>query len=54
VRDLPSGTVTLGGWLRHRAEAEERMRKVAGPDFDRGYAEGRELTLDEAVSSALE
>ena len=44
----------LGGWLRHRAEAEERMRKVAGPDFDRGYAEGRELTLDEAVSSALQ
>ncbi len=44
----------LGGWLRHRAEAEERMRKVAGPDFDRGHAEGRELTLDDAVSLALE
>jgi predicted ATPase len=43
----------LGGWLRHRAEAEERMRQVAGPDFDRGYAEGRELTLDDAVSLAL-
>ena len=43
----------LGGWLRHRAEAEERIRAVAGPDFDRGYAEGRELTLDEAVSAAL-
>ena len=43
----------LGGWLRHRAEAEERMRKVAGPDFDRGYAEGRELDLDGAVSLAL-
>ena len=44
----------LGGWLRHRAEAEERMRKIAGPDFERGYAEGRELTLDDAVSLALE
>ena len=43
----------LGGWSRHRAEAEERMRKVAGPDFDRGYAEGRNLDLDAAVSLAL-
>jgi predicted ATPase len=43
----------LGGWQRHRTEAQERMRKVAGPDFDRGYAEGRELTLDDAVSLAL-
>jgi predicted ATPase len=43
----------MGGWQRHRAEAEARVRKVAGPDFDRGYAEGRELTLDDAVSLAL-
>ena len=26
---------------------------AAGPDFERGYAEGRALTLDEAVSIAL-
>jgi predicted ATPase/class 3 adenylate cyclase len=43
----------LGGWLRHRAEIEERVRKVAGREFDRGYGEGRELTLDEAVAIAV-
>jgi hypothetical protein len=30
------------------------MRELAGPDFERGCIEGRELTLDEAVSLALE
>jgi ATP/maltotriose-dependent transcriptional regulator MalT len=43
----------MGGWQRHRAEVEQRIRAVAGPDFDRGYARGRELTLDEAVALAL-
>jgi hypothetical protein len=43
----------LGGWLRHRAEVEERVRRVAGPEFERGYAEGRDLDLDAAVSLAL-
>jgi len=27
---------------------------AAGPDFDRGYSEGRNLTLDEAVALALD
>ena len=39
----------LGGWRRHRAQCEVRIRAAAGPDFDRGYSEGRNLTLDEAV-----
>ena len=39
----------LGGWRRHRAQCEIRIRAAAGPDFDRGYSEGRNLTLDEAV-----
>ena len=43
----------LGGWRRHRQRCEERIREVAGPDFERGYAEGHALTLDEAVSLAL-
>jgi predicted ATPase/class 3 adenylate cyclase len=43
----------LGGWLRHREECAVRIRDAAGPAFDRGYADGRELTLDEAVSLAL-
>jgi predicted ATPase/class 3 adenylate cyclase len=43
----------LGGWRRHRAECEARIREAAGPDFERGYADGRDLALDEAVSLAL-
>ena len=43
----------LGGWWRHRDACEGRIREVAGPEFERGYVEGRELTLDDAVSLAL-
>ena len=43
----------LGGWRRHRDACEARIRQSVGPEFDRGYAEGRELTLDDAVSLAL-
>ena len=43
----------LGGWRRHRQRCEERIREAAGPDFERGYAEGRTLTLDDAVSLVL-
>ncbi len=43
----------LGGWRRHRQQCEERMRQAASPEFERGYAEGRALTLDDAVSLAL-
>ena len=42
----------LGGWMRHRPAFEVRMRELAGPDFERGYAEGKVLTLDEAVALA--
>jgi predicted ATPase len=43
----------LGGWRRHRQTCEDRIRELAGPEFDRGRAEGRALTLDDAVSIAL-
>ena len=43
----------LGGWRRHRQRCEERIRAAASPEFERGYAEGRSLTLDDAVSFAL-
>ena len=44
----------LGGWRRHREDCQVRVRTAAGPDFDRGYNEGRNLTLDEAVVIALD
>jgi hypothetical protein len=45
----------VGGWRRHRETCEARIRELAGgPEFDRGRAEGRTLTLDDAVSIALD
>lgn len=44
----------LGGWQRHRDACELRIRGLAGSEFDRGLAEGRALTLDDAVSIALD
>ena len=43
----------LGGWRRHRTACEARILGAAGPEFERGRAEGRELALDEAVALAL-
>jgi hypothetical protein len=43
----------LGGWRRHREECAAKITNAAGPEFDRGVAAGRELTLDDAVSLAL-
>jgi hypothetical protein len=43
----------LGGWERHRAACEARLRRLSGSEFERGLAAGRELELDEAVSAAL-
>jgi predicted ATPase/DNA-binding winged helix-turn-helix (wHTH) protein len=43
----------LGGWRRHRRQCEECIRGAASPEFERGYAEGHALTLDDAVSLAL-
>ena len=43
----------LGGWRRHREAFEARIREAAGPQFDRGYAGGRELALADGVSLAL-
>ena len=44
----------LGGWRRHRATCEARIREAANADFERGRAAGHALTLDDAVSLALE
>ena len=44
----------LGGWRRHRQTCEARVLELAGPEFERGRAEGRALTLDDAVELALE
>ena len=44
----------LGGWRRHRQACGVLIRKAAGPEFERGRAEGRALTLDDAVALALE
>jgi predicted ATPase/class 3 adenylate cyclase len=43
----------LGGWRRHRDSCDSRLRDVAGSDFDRGRAEGRTLSLEDAVALAL-
>jgi predicted ATPase/class 3 adenylate cyclase len=43
----------LGGWARHREACEGRIRRLSGPEFERGLEAGRELELDEAVSDAL-
>jgi predicted ATPase len=43
----------LGGWRAHRRECEARISGAEGPEFERGRAAGRELTLDAAVALAL-
>jgi hypothetical protein len=43
----------LGGWDRHRNECWERLRDVAGTEFEAGLAAGRGLELDQAVTEAL-
>ena len=43
----------LGGWLRHRADAAARIRRVSGHELDVAVASGRNLSLDEAVELAL-
>jgi predicted ATPase len=52
VEDEDAGA-PLGGWRRHREAFEARICEAAGPQFDRGYAAGRELALADAVSLAL-
>lgn len=52
IEDEDAGA-PLGGWRRHREACAARIRAIAGPDFERACAEGRALTLDEAVVAAL-
>jgi predicted ATPase len=42
-----------GGWIRHRATYEARVLGARNPELERGLAEGRDWTLDEAVENAL-
>ena len=53
IEDETAGA-PLGGWRRHRQDCEDRLRDVSGADFDRAREEGRALSLDEAVSIALD
>jgi hypothetical protein len=43
----------LGGWRRHREACEARILEADGAEFERGRAEGRSLSLEEAVAMAL-
>ena len=52
IEDEDAGA-PLGGWRHHRQACETLIRKAAGVDFERGRAEGRALTVDEAVLLAL-
>jgi predicted ATPase/class 3 adenylate cyclase len=52
IEDEDAGA-PLGGWRRHRQACERRVRDAAGPEFDSARAEGRRLTLDDAVALAL-
>lgn len=53
IEDEDAGA-PLGGWRRHRETCAVRISAGWGPEFERGRAEGRALTLDVAVSLALE
>ena len=52
IEDEDAGA-PLGGWRRYRQTGEARINEAADPEFERGRAEGRALTLDEAISLAL-
>jgi predicted ATPase len=43
----------IGQWEYEREEYERRVLKAESPELDRGRAEGRTLSLDEAVEYAL-
>jgi tetratricopeptide (TPR) repeat protein len=43
----------IGQWESERESYAQRILVGSGPDFDRGRAEGRSLSLDEAVDYAL-
>jgi hypothetical protein len=53
IEDEQAGA-PLGGWRRHRETCEDRIRGLVGPEFEAARAEGRALTIAEAVALALE
>ena len=44
----------IGAWEAERAEYEAQILAAAGPDIDAGLAQGRGMTLDDAVTYALD
>jgi predicted ATPase len=44
----------VGQWEDERGEFEQRMLAVDGPEFEQARAEGRALSLESAISEALE
>jgi predicted ATPase/class 3 adenylate cyclase len=44
----------LGGWRQHRDDFARRMRELASPELERWVAEGRALSLEDAVAAALD
>ncbi len=52
IEDSQAGA-PLGGWRRHREASAARILESGGPEFERGLAAGRELSLDDAVEVAL-
>jgi predicted ATPase/DNA-binding winged helix-turn-helix (wHTH) protein len=52
IRNEDAGA-PLGGWRRHRRQCEARIREAASPEFERGYAAGCILALDDVVALAL-
>ena len=51
--EAESARAPFGQWEGARESYDSRVLVAAGPDFDRGRAEGLSLTLDEAAEEAL-
>lgn len=52
--EAEAGRGPIGQWEAEREDYASHLSAVAGPEFDRGLAEGRLLSLDEVVEAALE
>ncbi len=51
--EAEEGRGRIGQWEDQRESYLAKLAVILGPEFDAGCAEGRRLTLDEAVSAAL-
>ena len=43
----------IGQWEAERDDYAQHLSAVAGPDFDRGFAEGKTMTPDQSVEYGL-